>query len=51
MVLLKTRAEHENGVTQTAERRHSMTADQMKRKFRNFPEAELRRRIAAGRLV
>jgi hypothetical protein len=25
-----------------------MTADQMKRKFRNFPEAELRRRIAAA---
>jgi hypothetical protein len=27
-----------------------MTADLMKRKFRNFPEAELRRRIAAVRL-
>jgi len=26
-----------------------MTADQMKRKFRNFPEAELRRRILLGR--
>jgi len=24
-----------------------MTAGQMKRRFRNFPEAELRRRIAA----
>jgi hypothetical protein len=28
-----------------------MTADLMKRKFRNFPEAELRRRIAAARLA
>ncbi len=27
-----------------------MTADQMKRKLRNFPDAELRRRIAAARL-
>ena len=25
-----------------------MTAEEMKRKFRNFPEAELRRRIAAA---
>jgi len=27
-----------------------MNADDMKRKFRNFPEAELRRRIATARL-
>jgi hypothetical protein len=26
-----------------------MNADDIKRKFRNFPEAELRRRIAAAR--
>jgi hypothetical protein len=29
------------------ERRHLMTADQLKRKFRNFPNALLRGRIAA----
>ena len=51
MVLLKTRAELENGVTQLRKGGKSMTADKMKRKFRNLPEAELRRRIAAGRPV
>jgi hypothetical protein len=30
------------------ERRHLMTADQLKRKFRNFPEAYLRLRIATA---
>jgi hypothetical protein len=33
------------------ERRQHMTAVQMKRKFRNFPEAELRRRIFAARYL
>jgi hypothetical protein len=31
------------------ERRHQMTAYEIKRKFRNFPEADLRRRITAIR--
>jgi hypothetical protein len=49
MVTRREITDHESGVNQSAERRHSMTADQMKRKFRNFPEAELRRRITSGR--
>jgi hypothetical protein len=41
-----------SGVTQQQKGGLSMlTADQIKAKFRNFPEAELRRRIAEARLV
>jgi hypothetical protein len=42
--------EDELGVSQLRKGGH-MTADLMKRKFRNFPSAELLRRIAAARLA
>jgi hypothetical protein len=50
MATTRPNADDENGVLNLRKGGHSMTADQMKRKFRNFPDAELRRRITAGRI-